>query len=470
LLPQVFHTWLPRAVFQQDFACVLLIFCAGFFTSAPVAAQDSTPHSAPSFRIFLKEGQGLPAFAEPAIVGDRIVFQLEISLPADAASQPLVSLPVAAVDVERTARYSEAVRAAQYAVTRGDADYEAMSQEVARALAELEKIDNEDQRRALASLARQRLLDWSRAHYAYRAQDIQELAGLFDDVARTRVEPGERALTLDLVAGPAPPVREPLQPPPDLRASIELALAAAAASDIPDERASILRTAAGVAGGAAPDLAAIIAARLESEAASAAAYAAFGKSLLARADAARRRGDVAAVERLRQELANRDRELGYRRPDDVAAMQTELTASLERTRAHRLALDHYSYVKPALLAYERRIRPALTGLSQQEPLLEAIREMRSVGFANVERAINRLKALEETVRSTSAPEDLAAVHATLASALQMAREACERRRLAVITNKTQTAREASSAAAGALLLAGAVKADLVMGLFPPKAE
>jgi hypothetical protein len=52
----------------------------------------------------------------------------------------------------------------------------------------------------------------------------------------------------------------------------------------------------------------------------------------------------------------------------------------------------------------------------------------------------------------------------------MAREACERRRLAVITNKTQTAREASSAAAGALLLAGAVQADLVTGLFPPKAR
>jgi hypothetical protein len=380
-----------------------------------------------------------------------------------------VSLPLAAVDVERTARYSEAVRAAQYAATRAEGDYAAMSHEVARALAELEKIDNADQRRALAELARRRLLDWSRAHYAYRAPDIQELAGLFDDVANTRVGPGERALTLNLVAGPAIPVREPLQPAPDLRTSIELALAAATALDIPEERASVLRAAAAAAGDAAPELAAIIAARLEAEAASAAAYAALAESLRARAGAARRRGDVAAVDRLRRELANRDRELGYRRPDVVEAMQLELTAALERARAHRLALDHYAYVKPALLAYERRIRPALTGLSQHEALLEAIREMRSVGFAELDRAIRRLKALEHVVLSASPPEDMTSVHATLASALQMAREACERRRLAVITNKTQTARDASSAAAGAMLLAGAVRADLVAGLFPPKA-
>jgi len=435
---------------------------------APVAAQNSAVESSPGHRVFLKDGQALPVFAEPAVVGDRIIFQLEIPSAAGAPLQQLVSLPMSAVDADRTARYSEAVRAAQYAATRGEADYAAMSQEVARALAELEKIENADQRRALAALARQRLLDWSRAHYAYRAPDIQELAGLFDDVVKTRVGPGEQALQLDLVAGPAIPAREPIQQAPDLRASIEMALAAVAASDIPDERTGVLRAAAAAAGGAVPDLAAIIAARLESEATSAAAYSALGESLRARAGMARRSGDVAAVERLRLELANRDRELGYRRPDDVAAMQSELAAALERARAHRLALDHYAYVKPALLAYERRIRPALTALSRQATLLEAIREMRSVEFAEVERAIRRLKALEHTVLSMSPPEDLASVHATLAGALQMAREACERRRLAVITNRTQTAREASSAAAGALLLAGAVQADLVTGLFPPK--
>jgi hypothetical protein len=52
----------------------------------------------------------------------------------------------------------------------------------------------------------------------------------------------------------------------------------------------------------------------------------------------------------------------------------------------------------------------------------------------------------------------------------MAVEACERRRRAVIVESLADARDASSAAAGAVLLADQARANLVRRLFPPKID
>jgi len=445
-----------------------IVACSVVALPMASSAQSSTIASS-LYRVFLTDGQALPAYGASTRVGDRVVFNLSLAGTNDATSLQLVSLPESAVDLDRTARYAEALQAAEYAATRGDREFAAMSEEVARALTELEKVNDLPQRRALAALARQRLLDWSRAHYSHRAPEIQEFAGMFDDVSRdTRVGAGDRSLSVDLVAGPPIPVREPLRATPDLRESIEMALAAVAASDAPDERLAILHAAAVAAGDGRSDLAAAVAERVNDERRSAAAYAALGSGLRARADVARRRGDGAAIERLRIELADRDRALGSRRPDDVAAVARDLSVAIDAAHAYRLALDHYAYIKPALLAYERRVRPALAVLAGHAVLLTAIRDMRTVGFAEVDAARASLMQVEARVRDVVAPEELAGVHRTIVSALEMAREAVGRRRQAVITNTMQTAREASSAAAGALLLAEAVRRDLVTGLYPPK--
>ena len=62
---------------------------------------------------------------------------------------------------------------------------------------------------------------------------------------------------------------------------------------------------------------------------------------------------------------------------------------------------------------------------------------------------------------------MADVHATLESAVHMAGAAADRRRTAVITNAVAVAREASSAAAGALILLDRARADLAQLLQPP---
>jgi hypothetical protein len=362
------------------------------------------------------------------------------------------------------------MRAGFYAATRGDADYTAMTEDVRKTLDQIARTTDRSQRIQLAEQARQRLLTWTRENYRYRENDVRELIGLFEDLLNElRAESGQAAFSFDLIAGPGSAVREPLLPAPTPRESLALALAAARAADIAEERIAILRSAA-AATALAPvgDLESRIAAELKEEVRATSAYNALATEFTTRAADALRRADVQAIDRLRTELMARDKQLGSRRPQQVADLVRELQAKLEATQAHRLALDHYAYVRASLLAYERRVRPALSGLDGLRSVLQYVRDLRSMAFERVEEAVDRLEALEKDADTVVPPVDLAAVHATLISALRMAREAIARRRLAVITNNVQVDREASAAAAGALLLGDRTRDDLVAGLYPPK--
>jgi hypothetical protein len=435
----------------------------------PALAQTAGPSTI--YRVFLTDGQALPSYGEAAQVDDRVVFNLLIQRSGADQRLQLVSLPASAIDLGRTIRYAETMRAGFYAATRGEAEYTAMTANVARTLDEIAKTADRRVRLQRAEEARQRLLTWSREHYQYRDSDVRELIELFEAlVNELRAESGEKAFSFDLVAGQGSAVREVLLPAPSPRESIALALVAARAADIAEERLAILRAAAAAAGTSpsTADLAARIAAELSQESRATTAYAALTTDITARAADALRRADVPALERLRAELDQRDRQLGGRRPQQVAELVKELQAKLEATRAHRLALDHYAYVRASLLAYERRIRPALSGLDGLRPVLQHIRDMRSMAFERIETAVTRLESFDRDADAVVPPADLESAHATLVSAIRMAREAVSRRRLAVVTNNVTADREASAAAAGALLLADRTRENLVAGLFPPR--
>jgi hypothetical protein len=435
--------------------------------------QGQAIDAASMFRVFLMSGEALPSFGESAVVGDRVVFTIVVGDGGAKTALQLVSLPVATVDVSRTARYAESMRAARYAATHGEADYAAMTAEVERSVAQLTKIEDPKRRLAMAEEAKRRLLSWSQEHYSYRADDVQKLAGMFDEViAELRAAAGESRFTFDLVAGSAAAQFEPLLPPPTLRESVKMALAAARAADLGAERQAILRAAANAAGAApgAEDLSTTLNTRLAMEQSADTAYATLAAALLARADAALRKADVETVADARRQAIERDRELGSLRPNEISLLIADLDAKLEAARAYRLALDHYAYARRGRLDYERRVRPAMSGFDGLRPTLEAIREMRGAPFERLTFALERFRAFAADLARVSPPGDLADVHATLSSSVHMALEACERRRRAVIVESLADARDASSAAAGAVLLADQARANLVRRLFPPKID
>ena len=158
------------------------------------------------------------------------------------------------------------------------------------------------------------------------------------------------------------------------------------------------------------------------------------------------------------------------RPQDLEKLLSSLDAKLEAAKAYRLALDHYAYARRGRLDYERRVRTTMSGFDGLRPVLAAIRDMHGTAYWRLSQTLDRLKAFEADLALIKAPEDLIDVHSTLSSSVHMALEACERRRRAVIVESLPDARDASSAAAGALLLGDQARTTLVARLFPPRIE
>jgi hypothetical protein len=437
-------------------------------TPPPVPTLDPGP----IFHVFLSDGRALASYGECAVVGDRVIFTLVIGDGDLKTQYQLMSLPASRVDVERTMKYRDAARAARYAATRGEADYQAITDEVSRALDELPKIENREARLAAAEEAKRKLLDWSRDSYHYRAQDIQTLAALFDDViAQLRVAAGgEAGITMDLVAGKPDPAPEPVRHQPTLRESIEQALIAASVADVSSDRDAVLRTAADLSSGSAAtaDLATTLTRRIEDERALDQAYNTLRTGAIARAEAALARGDVVEAGAIRADAATGAQALGPGRSDQAQTLLHELDDMVERTRVHRAAVDRYTLMRPQLLAYERQLRPVLSALDSFTPTLKAIEAMTGPEFSKLERVIASIGRLGPRLDELVPPEDLADVHATFISALHLAREACARRRLAIATTDRTAGLEASAAAAGATVLVGQARENLVARLYPPK--
>jgi hypothetical protein len=448
-----------------------LLVAAGLLVGPAAVAQDAD--SSAIMRVFLKDGQTLPSFGETAQVADRLVFTLVIGEMANSPQYQLVSLPLALVDVEKTQRYGETVRAARYAATRGEADYSAMTTDVSRALEDLAKTDDPKAKLLIAERARQRLVEWSKNSYGYRAADAQELTNLFDQViAELKAAAGESKFSVDLSMGPTAPPREPLIAPPTVRETMQAALTAAAATDDAAEREGVLSAALvateRITG--LDDLRAEIGLKLAEEHAADVAYAALAADVQAKADVAVSRGDVKALLSLQATVQAKDAALGSRRPNELESLMKSLEGKLDLARSKRLSLDHYAMMRGPMLAYERRARPALSALDGLKPIFEAIRDMTGPGFEWLVRADGRLKTLVPLMKEMEVPADLSDVHATLTSAITMAAEACARRKLAVAANDMPLAREASAAAAGALMLAAQARQELLARLYPPKIQ
>jgi hypothetical protein len=346
-----------------------------------------------------------------------------------------------------------------------------MTQEVKRALAQLTSIEDPKRRLELAEQAKQSIEAWAAGTYGYRAADVHELISLFDEVINElRAAAGQRRFAIELRTGLSTGPAEPLLPPPTAEETVALAIAAAGAADGEDDRLAVLKSADALAsaGVVSPDLAVALRRELDAERQAASAYASLFATVRAQADDAKKRGDVAGVEGAIRVLRSGDLALGSRRPRSVEAIAVELSSVLEKTRTHRAALDRYARARGALLQYERTVRPMMSGFDGLAPIFDALREFRYTAYERLERASARIAAYRKALTAVAPPEDLADVHASLDSAMAMADYAAGRRRQAMSTPNDAYDREASSAAAGAMMLAALAREQLVARLYPPK--
>ena len=147
----------------------------------------------------------------------------------------------------------------------------------------------------------------------------------------------------------------------------------------------------------------------------------------------------------------------------VAAVQAQLDAA----QRLRLARDRWLLKSDEYRKYSAAVDPQLARLQALKPALEDIKSLAGSTPAALSAIENASAQILRAVSLVLAPEDLRAAHALLVSAAQLADSAARIRREAVLSTDLARAWDASSAAAGSLMLAARARGEIETMLKPP---
>lgn len=435
------------------------------------AAADVTP---PVFRVFLKDGTALASWGEYAAVGDTLVLTIPMGAGAKRTYE-FVTLPVSSVDMPRTEKYAEAVRAAQFASTRGAAEYGELRERLAKQLAAIPSLKDAGERIAAAESARQQLLDWADTSHGYRATEVHELLQIFQStIIDLRVAAGESRFSINLSAGIAPAAPPRLRAAPTAAETVALALRAAAATGDEEVRKAILKraraTASSVPGAAGSALRKAVAGRLAAEARIDSLYRWLRTDTARQASKAVSAGDARAVSALRQRIAKLDRGWGRKRPSQVTDLLASLDRSYEAAAEHRLVLDQWDSVRRELVAYQKQVSPFVVAINRLTPTLNAIGDLASTPVTGLVRLQGETASMIASFGRLTPPPAAAAAHGLLGQAIERADFAVRTRHTAVTTRQLAVARDAASAARAARARLAEAKSALASLNRPPKAS
>ena len=141
---------------------------------------------------------------------------------------------------------------------------------------------------------------------------------------------------------------------------------------------------------------------------------------------------------------------------------------LDAARRLQLARDRYALREPMLREYRVAIQQPVDLLLRMTPALEAIKSLAGstpAALAGIERAAAQIISLASAI---APPDELTAAHALLISATQLAVMAAQIRREAATAADMARAWDASSAAAGALMLSEKARGDIQTLVHPPR--
>ncbi|MEQ1731504.1 MAG: hypothetical protein ABL982_24295, partial [Vicinamibacterales bacterium] len=213
---------------------------------------------------------------------------------------------------------------------------------------------------------------------------------------------------------------------------------------------------------------AAVAAQLAREVETDRTYQALGARMLRLATQRAAMADVRGVQRVFASIRANDARLGSRRPDAVASMTAAVEAKLDDARRLRLARDSWALRAPELRAYRERMTASLTRLQRMVPLLEDIKALSGSGPSALGSILRWTGQLRRTLATIVPPAELSGAHNLLVSAVQLADSAAQIRREAAINSNMTRAWDASSAAAGALMLVERGRTELQLALRPPQ--
>lgn len=440
--------------FPQTFAFALFLVMMSFSSAFMAQAKDPL-----LFRIFLTDGSTLVSYGEFARVAGRVLIPVPIGDVTGDPKLQVLSIQESLVDWAGTEAYADAVRARRYAETQGENDYALLTGQVTAALNDIALTPDPKRRLAMAQEARGNLAAWPSRNFGFRAAEVAQLVSIFDDViAEMKVDAGQ-GFDLSLVAMTLPPPPIDLIPPPDVRGALELAYQAAMLAAEPAERTALLRTLVESLAFAprtatwAPALRSKVSSALAVEQRADRAYSNLVASALKGASARTARGDVHGLQSVIARALRSDDGLGRRRPGEMAGLLATLDMKLAEAQRVRLAHDAWLVRQDVIRAYQKEIAAPRERANGFRKWLESIRSLAGPDPKFLRPLQDGATLAMTELARVAPPAEAQAAHQLLVASLQMTRQAAALRWNAVSSNDFNLARDASSAAAGALTLA-----------------
>jgi hypothetical protein len=447
---------------------LLVLLC---FAAPAAAASDAM-----LFRLYLADGTSVVSFGEFARVDDRVVFSMILG-GGDEPRLHAATLPARLVDWTRTDAHASSARYQWYSRTRGEADFQRLSDEVAAVLNSVLQTRDRTRALAIAEQARVTLALWPRQHHGYRQRDVREILAVLDEaIAGLRAAAGVGSFELALVA-PAPDVAiEPLAAMPSVREQIDQALRIAVMTDWPAERVALLQAtllvlnaeSAVIPTGEAATLRRTVQTYIREEQTIDARYTDLARRVMADARRHAASARIGDVQRVLERIPREDARLGRRRPDVVQALQHSVQAQVDAARHLRLLRDRWAIRRSLYNEYQRSVGTQLLQLVKAQPALEAIRRLEGPPPELLLTLQAQLQGGADQLERVRPPVDLRAVHDLLLGAWRFAENAIAGRYQAARAGNVSGAWEASSSAAGALLLLSRAQQEVRTLLEPPR--
>ena len=425
------------------------------------------------FRVFLRDGSSFVSYGEMARVSDQVIVSMPVGGTPDDPLLHAVTLPASMVDWARTDRHAESARYLKYVETRAEADYERLVGDVAAALNRIAQTTDPAQALALAERTRRAMADWPRTHYGYRQHEVRDVVTLLDQAISTLR--GTGTIELSFVATVGPAALEPMATMPSHREQLDqlqrvlnlttsgrdrvallqaalLLVASADATIVPRDRERVRRA---------------LDRQLRDELETDERYARLTQRTVGAASRAAADARITEVERALDSIDREDAKLGRRRPDVVQALRHSVNVQLDAARKLRLLRDQWVVRQDLYRRYQRVVGSQLMQLVKAQPSLEAIRRLDGPPPDRLTTLWSRLSGGAERLDRVLIPDQLRSTHELLVGSWRFAETATRARLDAVSSGSLPTAWEASSAAAGALLMLSRAQQELRAFLEPP---
>jgi len=425
------------------------------------------------FRLYMLDGSVLTSYGEFARVEDRVVFSMPVGGRPEEPRIQVTSVKAALVDWPRTEKYSASARFQRYAETRGEEDFRILSNEVAVALNDIALSANRQQALTLAEGVRRMVADWPRSHYGYRQSDVREILSVLDQaISSLRAAAGATSFELSLVAMAESPELEPVASLPTPRQQLDEIFYVASQSRGSEKVAllqsglAVLTESAAVLSDAS-ELRRKAETQIRQELTTDRKYASLSQRVITQAKTYASRAGIGDLERLAARIPKEDAKLGNQRPEMVDALNTAVQSQLFAARRLRLQRDQWLLRQSAYREYQRSVGSSLLLLVKNQNSLEAIRGLEGPPPDRLLALRQQLSGGAVRLERLRTPDYLRSTHELLVGAWRFAENATRARYEAIEKANADAAWEASSAAAGALMMLGRAQAEIRALLEPP---